>query len=136
MTSANTIEYTIRRDDCIAGWHRQNIMCSRNNDRLYQYKPASEYTIEAWGYDENEEEWESDNAVNLEVWLKANPAEFTFHKFEPGERVKLRKRGMKGEGDVIERFNGKWPGCETYTLKLDNGELLEGVNQNEVLQII
>jgi hypothetical protein len=36
---------------------------------LLKYQPLNEHTIQAWGYDEEEEEWE-DEPENLEEFLK------------------------------------------------------------------
>lgn len=81
MTSANVIEYNIyNKEGQQVGRHRQNILCKTCNDGLEKFQPASDFTIQAWGYDEEEELWESDEYVNLEEWLKKNKAEITFRK--------------------------------------------------------
>jgi hypothetical protein len=80
MTSANVIEYTILdKDNNPVGSHRQNVLCKRCNDGLEKFTPSSNFTIQPWGYDEEEELWEG-NPVNLGKWLEKNKSEITFKK--------------------------------------------------------
>jgi len=80
MTSANRVNYRIiDKEHKTVGSHSQNIMCKRCNDGLEKFTPASDFKIQPWGYDEDEEEWNS-KSINLEKWLVENPAEFTFKK--------------------------------------------------------
>lgn len=66
MTSANKIEYTIfDKQGQEVGKHSQNIMCHTCNDGLEKFIPVSDFTIQSWGYDEEEDEWEGDK-INLE----------------------------------------------------------------------
>ena len=55
------------------------ILCKTCNDGLEKFVPASDYTIQPYGYDEEEELWEGE-ARNLEEWLKKNKTEITFKK--------------------------------------------------------
>jgi len=69
-TSANSIEYTIFRDGERVGNFRKNIMCKKPDyAELLKYQPLSEHTIQAWGYDEEEDEWE-EKPKNLEKYLR------------------------------------------------------------------
>lgn len=70
-TSANSIEYTIFKNQKAVGRFRVNIMC-RYPDyaELLKYQPLAEHYIQPWGYDEEEDEWEDDE-VNLEDFLKS-----------------------------------------------------------------
>lgn len=69
-TSANSIEHSIRKGKKNVGNFRKNIMCRLPDyAELLKYQPLSEHTIQAWGYDEEEEEWE-DEPENLEEFLK------------------------------------------------------------------
>ena len=78
MTSANVIEYTIfDKQGNDVGSHRQNIMCKRCNDGLEKFQPPSEFTIQPWGYDEDEVMWYG-KVQNLEKWLTKNKAEISF----------------------------------------------------------
>ncbi|RPI84285.1 MAG: hypothetical protein EHM34_03915 [Nitrosopumilales archaeon] len=70
MTSANVIEYNIIKDDKIVGHFRKHLLCRLPDySDLLQYTPLGEHSIQAWGYDEEEELWE-DNPVNLEMYLR------------------------------------------------------------------
>lgn len=129
MTSANVIEYTIFKGEEEVGSHRQNIMCRRCNDGLEKFQPSNEFTIQSWGYDEDEEMWESDKRENLEDWLKKHPAEFTFRKFEEGEKVKLTKK--RGVGIILESRRGKW--FPEYKVQVIGGEILDQIQQGEII---
>jgi hypothetical protein len=131
MTSANVINYTIFKDGEEVGRHRQNVMCKTCNDALANFLPAKDYTILAWGYDEEEEEWEDDEQVNLEDWLKAHPAEITFKDFQVNDNVKLNHR--RGYGTITEVIKDKKHLFNQYHVKLANGEIFEYVDQNEIL---
>jgi hypothetical protein len=137
MTSANVIEYTIYdKDHKEVGRHRQNLMCSTCNDGLEKFEPAIEFTIEAWGYDEEEEIWseedEEGNSIehNLQDWLVKHPASFTSRVFQPQDKVKVSKR--RGEGVVIETIKDKW--FHKYNVQLPDGDIIE-VNQNELMPL-
>jgi hypothetical protein len=70
MTSANVIEYTIYKNKKTSGRFSKNIMCKYPDyAELLIYQPLNEYTILAWGYNEDEEYWE-DEEENLEIFLK------------------------------------------------------------------
>lgn len=71
-TSANVIEYTIYdKYGKIAGYHRHHLLCVHNIKPLFAFVPAENYTIQAHGYDEEEEYWENE-PENLKVWLDRN----------------------------------------------------------------
>ena len=90
MTSANIIEYRIlNKKNIQVGNHRQNIMCKRNNDGLEKFQPSEDFTIQMFGYDEEEEYWEDKKQVNLSDWLKNNKAAITLKTFEIGDEVKV-----------------------------------------------
>ena len=129
MTSANVIEYTIFKGEEGVGRHRQNIMCKRCNDGLEKFQPANEFTIQAWGYDDEEEIWEGDKRENLEDWLKNNTAEITFRKFEEGEKVKLTKK--RGLGIILESRRGKF--FPEYKVQVIGGEILDPIQQGEII---
>lgn len=132
MTSANAIEYTIfDKDNKEVGHHRQNIMCSTCNDGLEKFKPSKDFTILAWGYDEEEEYWENDNTENLELWLSKHPAQYTSKNFQIDDKVKVSKK--RGEGIVVEVIKGNF--FNNYNIKLSNGDILNDIKQNEVLPI-
>jgi hypothetical protein len=146
MTSANVIEYTIYdKDHKEVGHHRQNLMCSTCNDGLEKFKPAIEFTIEAWGYDEEEEIWseedEEGNSVehNLQDWLSKHPASFTSRVFQPQDKVKINKKNsipgtkrIRSEAVVIETIKDKW--FHKYNVQLPDGDIIE-VNQNELMPL-
>jgi hypothetical protein len=131
MTSANVVEYNIYdKDNKEVGYHRQNVMCSTCNDGLDKYQPSKGFTIMAYGYDEEEDYWQGDS-MNLEKWLLRNPASITFRNFEPGDCVKIKRRGeQRTEGVVIETIKGMI--SNKYNVRLLNGEILN-INQNEIL---
>ena len=69
-TSANSIEYTISRNGKSVGRFSRNIMCSKPDpSELLKYQPLSGHSIQAWGYDEEEDDW-YDDPENLESYLK------------------------------------------------------------------
>jgi len=129
MTSANVIEYTIFKGEEEVGRHRQNIMCKRCNDGLEKFQPSNEFTIQAWGYDEEEELWENDKRENLDGWLKKNTAEITFRKFEEGEAVKLTKK--RGSAIILESRKGNF--FPEYKVQVIGGEILDSVQQGEII---
>jgi len=61
-TSANVVEYRIvnKVTGKEVGHHRQHMMCKTNWETLLQYHPLEDHTIQAYGYDEEEEEWEGE----------------------------------------------------------------------------
>lgn len=122
-TSANVIEYSIFKGDEKVGTHRQNLMCATCNDGLEKFQPYEDFTIRAWGYDEEEEIWESEKSQNLKDWLIENPASFTFTPFEAGTIVKLNKNKNNrrgGEAKIIEVIKGKF--MPEYLVEYDDGE--------------
>jgi hypothetical protein len=135
MTSANTIEYTIfDKNNKEVGRHSQNIMCSTCNDGLEKFQPYEDFTIQPWGYDEEEELWESP-PVNLKDWISKHPAEFTFKRFEKDHKVRV---ALKVDGKfkrvnavIVERLKDKF--FDKYTIKTDSGEIIEDIGQNLVL---
>ncbi len=131
MTSANSVEYTIYdKNGKEVGHHRQNIMCSKCNDGLEKFKPANEFSIKAWGYDEEEDLWENEESHNLLEWLNKNPASFTFRRFQPQDTVKVDRK--RGEGVVLEVIKGTF--TNSYKVQLSNGDVIE-VGQNEVMYV-
>jgi hypothetical protein len=68
-TSANVIEYRIEKSGVSVGSYRQHLMCKSHYEELLKYEPLKEHTITAWGYDEDDEEWE-DKPINLEDFLR------------------------------------------------------------------
>lgn len=70
MTSANVIEYNIYKKGKRIGSFRKHLLCTYPDyAELLQYQPLKDHTIQAWGYDEEEEEW-SEKPKNLEKFLK------------------------------------------------------------------
>jgi len=128
MTSANVIEYTIfDKEGKEVGRHRQNVLCARCNDGLEAHTPAEDFTIQPWGYDEEEELWENE-PTNLKKWLEKNRAEITFKKFSEGDSITLKKG--RGNSTILEVRKGKW--FPEYLVKLENGEEIT-INQNEII---
>ena len=69
-TSANVIEYTIYKGKEQAGRFSKHLLCKYPDyAELLKYQPLNKHTIKAWGYDEEEDEWE-DDPENLEKFLK------------------------------------------------------------------
>lgn len=69
MTSANVITFIIRKDGAEVGQHRVNVMCKEYWEKLLVYEPYDKHTIQATGYDEEEEYWEA-KPVKLLRFLK------------------------------------------------------------------
>jgi hypothetical protein len=70
MTSANVIEYTIYKNGKKVGHFRKHLLCKYPDyAELLKYQPLEEHKIQAWGYDEEEEEWEED-IEDLKEFLK------------------------------------------------------------------
>jgi hypothetical protein len=86
-TSANSIEYSIYKDDKEVGHFSVNVMC-RYPDyaELLKYQPLSEHTIQAWGYDEEEDEWE-DEPQNLEDFLRGMKTNKWLKTYFAGEKT-------------------------------------------------
>lgn len=128
MTSANVIEYRIlNKEGEVIGYHRHNVMCSRCNDGLAKYTPASDYRIETFGYDEEEDYWENDQSEKLSEWLLKNKGEFTHKRFEVNDSLEIHR---KGRGVVLEVIKGTFQ--NSYSIKLETGEILEYVLQNKI----
>lgn len=128
MTSANVIEYNIyNKDGEIVGHHRHNVMCMRCNDGLEKFTPPSDFEIESYGYDEEEEMWDGDK-TNLETWLSKNKGEITHKVFTEGEHLIIKR---KGKGTVLETMKGLLQ--SSYKVELETGEVLEDVKQNQIL---
>ena len=72
MTSANAIEYRIldKNKKQIASYH-ENIMCKMHFDRYVIHTPHEDFSIQAYGYDEEEEYWEGE-IQNLKIFLIKN----------------------------------------------------------------
>ncbi|HKZ43108.1 MAG TPA: hypothetical protein VJ044_19270 [Candidatus Hodarchaeales archaeon] len=68
MTSANVIEYRIKKDGKEVGHHRENVMCTQHFEELVKFAPLEEHTITSYGYDEEEEYWEG-KSKNLKRFL-------------------------------------------------------------------
>lgn len=70
MTSANVIEYTIYKGEIRVGRFSKHLLCKYPDyAELLKYQPLGEYNIKAWGYDEEEVDWEEE-PENLENFLK------------------------------------------------------------------
>ena len=69
MTSANVINYTIRdlKGEKV-GSHYQHLLCATKWGKLLAFEPAENFTITAWGEDEEEEPWE-DEPMSLKVFI-------------------------------------------------------------------
>ena len=70
MTSANVTEYRI--DDLRGmkvGQHSQHALCKTHWGDLLKFNPPEDFTITAYGLDENEEEWENE-PMNLAVFIE------------------------------------------------------------------
>lgn len=68
MTSANVTEYTIFKDGVKVGEHRQHCYCKTHWEKLLVFQPPEAHTIQAHGYDEEEEYWE-DEPMSLQKFL-------------------------------------------------------------------
>lgn len=132
MTSSNTINFTIYKDGIQVGSHSQNVMCMRCNDGLAEFTPAEDFTIGAWGYDEDEEEWEdNEQPISLAQWLLLNPAQITFKKFKPEARVKVRRQGLGTIISVLPRERHQF--IDTYLVKLDKASTEVQIVQSHLL---
>jgi len=86
-TSANSIEYTIYKNEECVGRFRVNIMCRfPDYAELLKYQPLNEHIIQAWGYDEEEDEWE-DEPENLEEFLKKMKSNKWLKTYFNGEKT-------------------------------------------------
>lgn len=69
-TSANVIEYNIYKDEiCVGRFSKHMLTRFPDYAELLKYQPLSQYLIQPWGYDEEEQEWEG-RPENLEKYLK------------------------------------------------------------------
>lgn len=137
MTSANVIEYRIfNKEGKQVGNHRQNFMCKRNNDGLEKFIPIEDFRIQAFGYNEEEEEWEDPKQVPLNEWLKNNKAEITSKIFEIGDKVKVIRTVLTKKsafGTIIKRLP-KNPWFHNYDVKLENNTFIN-TSQNNLLPL-
>lgn len=86
-TSANSINYSIYKDGKQVGSFRINIMCRfPDYAELLKYQPLNEHTIQAWGYDEEEEDW-YDEEENLERFLKGMKTNKWLKAYFAGEKT-------------------------------------------------
>lgn len=59
MTSANVTYYTIRDlQENDVGRHSQHCLCKTHWEKLLVFTPPENFTIQPWGYDDEEEYWE------------------------------------------------------------------------------
>lgn len=131
MTSANIIEYTIfDKNNKKVGGHRQNVMCMTCNDGMEKFQPYEDFTIQSWGYDENEEEWENEQ-INLKEWLIKNPASITFKKFNVGDIIEVKKLGQAKVIDFFDIFKKDKNWFPMYNVELSTGEIIE-ITQNQI----
>ena len=137
-TSANTIEYSIFKGDKEVGRHRQNVMCSTCHDGLEKFQPYEDFTIQAWGYDEEEEIWESDKRENLKDWLSKHPASFTFKHFEVDSVVRLNKNRFNrrgGEAKIVKVLKSTF--MPEYVVEYKDGERINvyqgGIKPNQLV---
>ena len=137
MTSANVVEYKKKKKNGnIVGTHRQNVMCKINNDKLKEFQPSNDFTIQAFGYDEDEDYWEG-NITNLGKWLLKNKPEITNKVFNVGDSVMGRipidnniPLSKKVVGVVTEVLEEKW--FKAYLIKLEDGSI-EKVHQTQII---
>ena len=118
----------------MAGYHTQNVLCKRCNDKLMKFQPAKDFTIVCEGYEDHyDEEYQYEEnepeEVNLEEWLKENPAEFTNKRFEVGDTIKLNKR--RGLVKVIQTLEGKF--FREYLVEIDGVETV--IQQGDIIPI-
>lgn len=61
-TSANVVEFRIvnKTTDKQVGHVRQHLLCKSNWSDLQKYTPVEDHTIQAYGYDEEDEDWEGE----------------------------------------------------------------------------
>jgi hypothetical protein len=70
MTSSNVIQYRIFGNNGVeVGKHYQSLLCRTKWNELLKFSPADQFTIQAWGYDEDDEMWE-DNPIKLSDFLR------------------------------------------------------------------
>ena len=70
MTSANVTEYRIDNlQGMKVGQLSQHAYCKTHWGDLLKFTPPEDFTITAYGLDEEEEEWEND-PVNLAVFIE------------------------------------------------------------------
>jgi hypothetical protein len=125
--SNNTINYTIYKSGKPVGYHTQNVLCKRCNDKLMEFQPAKDFTIVCEGYEDQYDDENESEEVNLEEWLNKNPAEFTFKEFNPGDTIKLTKR--RGFTKVIKKQKGPW--FTEYIVEINEVETI--ISQNEII---
>ena len=123
----NTINYTIYKGGEPVGYHTQNVLCKRCNDKLMEFQPAKDFTIVCEGYEDQYDDENESEEVNLEEWLNKNPAEFTFKEFNPGDTIKLTKR--RGFTKVIKKQKGPW--FTEYIVEINGVETI--ISQNEII---
>ena len=72
MTSANTVHYTISdKRGVVAGEITWNFYCKTRWHEFTKFSPPEEFTVQAWGYDEEDDLWE-DEPMNLAEFLKTH----------------------------------------------------------------
>lgn len=71
MTSANVIYYTIRKNGKKVAEIRHNILCDMTPifNKIKDFEPDSDFTIQASGFDCEEAEWEHAE-IDLTEWKK------------------------------------------------------------------
>lgn len=95
-TSANVIEYRIEKDGIEVGHHRVNVMCKEYWEKLLVFEPFDKHTITAYGYDEDEEEWENKPESLLKFLKERAPTNTPI-------REKLAEQGI-----IIESMKDWW----------------------------
>ena len=125
--SNNTINYTIYKGGKPVGYHTQNVLCKRCNDKLMEFQPAKDFTIVCEGYEDHYDDEDEPEEVNLEEWLNKNPAEVTFKEFNPGDTIKLTKR--RGFTKVIKKQKGSW--FPEYLVEINGKETI--ISQTEII---
>ena len=93
MTSANVTEYRIfDKSGKQVGEHRQHMLCKTHWEKLLEFKPVEEHTIQAHGFDVNEVPWEGPS-VNLRLFLLDKPGGIPRTPTDPpGETVILGRK--------------------------------------------
>jgi hypothetical protein len=98
-TSANVIEYTIYNINNVekpVGRFSKHILCKYPDyAELLKYQPLNEHTIQAWGYDEEEDEWE-DEPENLEDFLKP--------MIPTNKKIRAYFKGEKTVEQIMQEF--------------------------------
>jgi hypothetical protein len=83
MTSANVVQYRIEDlNGKQVGKHYQSLLCKTHWGELLVFQPSENFTITAFGEDEEEAYWE-DEPINLKVFidkLVASKAKFNTFK--------------------------------------------------------